>query len=111
LFSSGCAYKYNKLVVRGNPFKKVIVAHLTTTDWRKDYDAETDVDKKKALRNRIIDEFVWLVDDAYYQWEPSFYNTGATITTVFDFASLGLTGASSVANSPRVLGAMATSAG
>lgn len=103
---------FNKAVVRNNPYRASIAQDLSG-GWLANYRAlpeGTDAEKavKQERRNQIINEFVWFADDAYYQWEPNFYASGATISTIFDFASLGLTGATTVANSPKVLGAMAT---
>jgi hypothetical protein len=107
LLLTGCLQPRNKAVVKNNPYRASVNGDLKA-DWLKTYRDMTDEAKKKERRNEILNEFVWLADDAYYQWEPQFYASGATVATVLDFASLGLTGATTVANSPKVLGAMAT---
>ncbi len=107
LLLTGCLQPHNKSVVKNNPYRASVNNDLTG-EWLKTYRAMKDEAEKKERRNQVLNEFVWLADDAYYQWEPQFYASGATIATVLDFASLGLTGATTVANSPKVLGAMAT---
>lgn len=109
---SGCVRRYNAAVVKNNPYRVSIRQDLQG-DWLNTYrlmpqGTAAEQSAKKDRRNQIISELVWLSDDAYYQWEPAFYTSGATVATFFDFASLGLTGGSAVANSPKVLGAMAT---
>ena len=94
-------------VVKNNPYRLSIKKDLAS-EWLDGYRKMPDDDAKTARRNQIINEFLWMADDAYYQWEPKFYTSGATLTTFLDFASLGLTGGTTVANSPKVLGAMAT---
>lgn len=111
---AGCMQPHPKPVVKNNPYRIAINADLVNAkDWLPKYRAmpetnETEKAAKKERRDQIIDEFLWLADDAYYQWEPKFYSSGATLSTLFDFTSLALTGATTVANSPKVLGAMAT---
>ena len=112
LLLAGCLQPRNKAVVKNNPYRASITKDLMG-DWLTTYRAlpeATDADKatKRARRNEIMNEFIWLADDAYYRWEPKFYASGASLATFFDFASLGLTGAASVGNSPQVFGAMAT---
>ena len=108
----GCMQPHPKIVVKNNPYRISITKDLVAS-WLETYrkmpaGAAAEQAVKQDRRNQIINEFLWLADDAYYQWEPKFYSSGATLSTLFDFASLGLTGATTVANSPKVLGAMAT---
>ena len=108
----GCTAHYNKQVVKYNPYRSAIT-HDLTGDWMITYRAlpettASEISLKTDRRNQIISEFVWLADDAYYRWEPAFYTSGGAVSTLFDFASLGLTAAVPVANGPKVLGAMAT---
>jgi hypothetical protein len=104
---AGCMQPHPKPVVKNSPYRLAIKKDLVD-NWLDDYRKMADGDAKKDRRNQIINEFLWLADDAYYQWEPKFYSSGATLATLFDFTSLGLTGGTTVANSPKVLGAMAT---
>src|SRR5436305_9007618 len=70
---SGCMRAFNKTVVKNSPYRISIIQDLSG-DWLQVYRAlpesnDNDKQTKKERRNQIINEFLWLADDAYYRWE------------------------------------------
>lgn len=71
------------------------------------YWSESDVDKKKAIRNRVMDYCIYLSDDSFSAYEVKFSNGNVAINLTADLAGLGTAGAASVAAS-KVMAAITT---
>lgn len=53
-------------------------------------------EEKMRIRNEIINDHIWLIDDFYYKFEAIFYVGKAGLDTLGDWVNLSLTSASAV---------------
>jgi len=99
-------------------YLKQIDAELSSSDWLLKYNAlpqvtPADLAIKTSERNRLLNEFVWVIDNTYGKFEVSFYSGKATQDIAGDFLQLGLTGAAALtagAHAKTVLAIVATTA-
>jgi hypothetical protein len=120
VLSIGCATRVKlyqpKPPVSPGKYRAAVVKELSDPKLVDDYEAlpqatREDREKKVARRNRILREYVWLIDQNYDQFEARYYGAQAGVNWAGDVVNIGLTGVSSVtgtAHLKSVLSAIAT---
>lgn len=106
LLMTGCLRYQPKTVTPAAFYQKQVTGELSSSGWLNRYNqlAEVTPDEqftKAKERNRLLNEFVWLVDVSYANFEAGFYGARATGDVAADFLQLGLTGATTLTNGQR----------
>jgi hypothetical protein len=99
-------------------YQKQVNAELASGEWLAKYAAlpiatAADQSFKTAERNRLLNEFIYVIDNSYSKFESDFYGARATEDIGGDFLQIGLTGAAALtgaAGTKTVLALVATAA-
>lgn len=89
-------------------YRSMITSYLSDPLWYQQYDKESDPEKRRQLRNHMIEYCVWLVDLQYNEYVTRFSKRQAAVDLAADFGSLAMSGASAVATPAALFGAIAT---
>jgi hypothetical protein len=114
-FLSACTHYTPRAPAPIRVYRTVVDQELSTAAWLTKYNAmpqaTADEQSAKALeRNRLLNEFVYVIDTTYNRFEVEFYAGDAKGDIASDFLQLGLGGAGSIAGGERVKSILATSA-
>ena len=120
MLSMSCATRVKlyqpKPPISPGKYRAVVIKELSDPKLVDNYEnlpqaTPEDQAKKVARRNRILREYVWLIDQNYDQFEAHYYGAQAGVNWAGDVVNIGLTGVSSVtgtAHLKSVLSAIAT---
>jgi hypothetical protein len=93
-------------------YRAHLVRDISAPDLLEKYDdlpetTDSDSRTKLATRNRLIREYVWLVDDSYHKFELDYYRSDATVNFASDALNIGLAGLASVTGTAHVKSVLA----
>lgn len=108
LMSCGCAAKRQGYARASGYYRTMMSSSLSDPAWYGAYYNETDPQKRKDFRDRLIGYCVWLADEDYNSYVNKFSKNQTATAMAFDLTALGLSGASAVAAPSQILGALAT---
>jgi hypothetical protein len=108
LSSTGCIHKRQGYAQASMYYRSMMSSVLSNPAWYNQYYNETNPQKKKELRNRLIGYCVWLVDEDFNSYATKFSHNQATASLAADWASLAASGASTIATPAAVYGAIST---
>jgi hypothetical protein len=104
---TGCLHKqgYAKASIY---YRSMMTSVLSDPAWYNQYYNETDPQKKKELRDRLIGYCIWLADENYNSYAARFSRNQAIGSVAADWGSLAFSGASTIATPAALYGAIST---
>jgi hypothetical protein len=108
IVSSGCAAKRQGYAKASGHYRNMMASALSDPGWYDNYWKETDPQKRMALRNRLVEYCIWLVDNEFNAYVTKFSRNQTITDLTGDWASLAFSGASAVASPSQLFGAIAT---
>jgi hypothetical protein len=108
IFLNGCAAKRQGYQQASQYYRTMMSTDLSDPAWYASYYKETDPQKRKDFRDRLIGYCIWLADDDFNRKVEGFSKNQSKISLAFDLTTLGVSSASAVSASAKILGAVAT---
>ena len=105
---SGCAVRHHGYAQASDYYKSMMASSLSDPSWYGAYYKETDPQKRKDFRDRLIGYCIWLADEDFNSAVDKFSRNQAKTALGFDLSTLGVSAASAVAGPAQILGAVAT---
>ena len=104
---SGCA-RHQGYRQASDYYRSMMASSLSDPGWYASYYKETDPQKRKDFRDRLIGYCIWLADEDFNSAVERFSRNQSKTALAFDLTTLGVSAASAVAAPAQILGAVAT---
>lgn len=112
LLTASCQSVYRpKAAIPTATFSAPFLADLESPTLISTYDAMPEGPAKVARRNQILYEYLWLVDDAYGNYENSFFSGQAFVGTGADVLNLALDTTAAVTGTAHLKSILAAASG
>jgi hypothetical protein len=105
---TGCSAKKHGYQQASNYYRTMMSSSLSDPAWYASYYKETDPQKRKEFRDRLIGYCIWLADDDFNAGVDKYAKRQSRTALAFDLTTLGVSAASAIATPAAILGATAT---